>query len=180
MKYGELQEPKPPRFPLFIDLRPSKNVNIKTLNTKFNDILDQKSNQNEQSHNKDSQQTNKQQNQTLKTAHSLLQMSMIQQGVKQLPHNMLANTEFIGQKQNFEGINNPSYINYAAAFQAGFNANSINDIKKKKKELQDPTKSESENEDDTEPFSSDLTYAHNLNLFKKLDDINPFKKFRNI
>ena len=176
MKYGELQEPKPPRFPLFIDLRPSKNVNIQTLNTKFNDILDQKSNQNEQSHNKDSQQPNKQQNQTLKTAHSLLQMSMIQQGVKQLPHNMLANTEFIGQKQNFEGINNPSYINYAAAFQAGFNTNSINDIKKKKKELQDPTKAESENEDDTEPFASDLTYAHNLNLFKKLDDINPFKK----
>jgi len=61
MKYGELQEPKPPRFPLFIDLRPSKNVNIQTLNTKFNDILDQKSNQNEQSHNKNSQQTNKQQ-----------------------------------------------------------------------------------------------------------------------
>ena len=176
MKYGELQEPKPPRFPLFIDLRPSKTVNIKTLNTKFNDILDQKSNQNEQSQNKDSQQTNKQQNQTLKTAHSLLQMSMIQQGVKQLPHNMLANTEFIGQKQNFEGINNPSYINYAAAFQAGFNANSINDIKKKKKELQDPTKAESENENDTEPIANDLTYAHNLNLFKKLDDINPFKK----
>ena len=46
---------------------------------------------------------------------------------------MLANAEFIGSKQNFEGINNPAYINYAAAFQAGFNSNTINDIKKKKK-----------------------------------------------
>ena len=176
MKYGELQEPKPPRFPLFIDLRPSKNVNIEKLSTNFDDILDKKSNQNQNSEQKNNNQTNKPISPKLKTAHSLLQMSIIHQGVKQLPHHMLANAEFIGSKQNFEGINNPAYINYAAAFQAGFNSNTINDIKKKKKELQDPTHADPENEDDTQAFTTDLTYAHNLNLFKKLDDINPFKK----
>ena len=52
MKYGELQEPKPPRFPLFIDLRPSKNVNIEKLSTNFDDILYKKSNQNQNSEQK--------------------------------------------------------------------------------------------------------------------------------
>ncbi|MBH38391.1 hypothetical protein CL658_05100 [bacterium] len=179
MKYGEFQEPKPPRFPLFIDLRPTKTANIDTENRNFNDILDQKSNQNPEQKNTESQNQTKQTQ--INLAHSLLQTSLIHQGAKQLPHHVLANAEFIGKKQNFEGINNPSYINYAAAFQAGFNATSINDIKKKKKELQDPTKEseeseESEESSDNNTPASDLTYAHNLNLFKKLDDINPFKK----
>jgi hypothetical protein len=131
MKYGEFQEPKPPRFPLFIDLRPTKTANIDTENRNFNDILDQKSNQNPEQKNTESQNQTKQTQ--INLAHSLLQTSLIHQGAKQLPHHVLANAEFIGKKQNFEGINNPSYINYAAAFQAGFNSTSINKIKKKKK-----------------------------------------------
>ncbi|MBI59723.1 hypothetical protein CL657_00730 [bacterium] len=178
MKYGEFHEPKPPRFHLFIDLRPSKSAEIKKEMSNFNDILDKKSNKETQSkQNNTSSQSNTNQSQT-QLAHSLLQTSMIQQGAKHLSHHMLANAEFVGNKQNFEGINNPAYINYAAAFQAGFNATSIDDIKKKKKHLQEAPSDSSEDSDSTEDNHSmkNLTYTHNLNLFKQLDDINPFKK----
>jgi len=172
MKYSDFQEPKPPKFPLFIDLRPDKTTDLtKTEHNNFKNVLVDKI---ETTDPKQQTQTAKATSESLAISQALVQTSLIQQGTKHLAHGTLANTEFIGKSQNFEGVNNPNYVNYAAAFQAGFNSSSVEDLKRRKKTTEATT-----TDDTTETSENDsegLTYTHNLNLFNKLSEINPFKK----
>ena len=173
MKYNDFQEPKPPKFPLFIDLRPNKNSDItKTEHDNFKNVLVEKIEGDEQQ----KQVTTKPTAESKAVSQALLQTSLIQQGAKHLPHHLLSKTEFIGNSQNFEKVKDPSYINYAAAFQAGFHASSVEDIKRRKKITDEQDLDETAEDSDKEIASEGLTYTHNLNLFNKLSEINPFKK----
>ena len=168
---------KTPKFPLFIDIRPDKTSNLSKIpHNNFQDVL------------ADKIETNVDQSKTTSTADSakkfatsqaLIQTSLIQQGNKHLTHNTLAKAEFIGDKQNFESVKDPNYVNYAAAFQAGFNASSIEDLKRKKKASTANSETDAPEDDDADTAKSPiegLTYTHNFNLFGKLSELNPFKK----
>ena len=157
MKYGELQEPKPPRFPLFIDLKPEKNSNLNKVDTTFNDVLSNNLDSDHKPTEKAPKQAEK-----IAISHSTLQTSIIQQGIKHLPHSQIAAIEQIGQKQNSERVGESTYINYAAAFQAGFSTTTLDSIKRRKKQLDQVPLDE---QSDPENPSKGTTYSHNLNLF---------------
>jgi hypothetical protein len=76
MKYNDFQEPKPPKFPLFIDLRPNKNSDItKTEHDNFKNVLVEKIEGDEQQ----KQVTTKPTAESKAVSQALLQTSLIQQ-----------------------------------------------------------------------------------------------------
>jgi hypothetical protein len=169
MKYSDFQEPKPPRMPLIITPTPDKISDLKKIDNNFNDVL---------ADNIDSNQELKPDKKTSKStkiavAHSTLQTSIIQQGVKHIEHAKIAQIEQLGEKQNAERVGEKNYINYAAAFQAGLSSSTIDDIKRKKKQYEDTPIDE---EKDDENPAKGLSYTHNLSLYKKITEFNPYKK----
>jgi hypothetical protein len=169
MKYSDFQEPKPPRLPLMITPIPDKIADLSKVESTFNDVL---------ADNLDTQQNTPKETKTTKSqkiaiAHTTLQTSIIQQGLKHVDHANIAKIEQLGQKTNAERVGQKDYINYAAAFQAGLSSSTVDDIKRKKKEYQE---AEIDEETDEENPAKGLSYTHNLSLYKKITEFNPLKK----
>ena len=169
MKYSDFQEPKPPRLPLMITPMPDKLSELSKVDSSFNDVL---------ADNLDTQQdttknTTTTKSQKIAVAHSTLQTSIIQQGIKHIEHAKIAQIEQLGQKNNSERVGEKNYINYAAAFQAGLSSSTVDDIKRKKKEYEEIPIDEDEDEENP---AKGLSYTHNLSLYKKISEFNPFKK----
>jgi hypothetical protein len=169
MKYSDFQEPKPPRLPLMITPIPDKIADLSKAKSTFNDVL---------ADNLDTQQQTPKETKTTKSqkiaiAHTTLQTSIIQQGLKHVDHAKIAQIEQLGQKSNAERVGQKEYINYAAALQAGLSSSTVDDIKRKKKEYQE---AEIDEETDEDNPAKGLSYTHNLSLYKKITEFNPFKK----
>lgn len=169
MKYSDFQEPKPPRMPLIITPTPDKISDLKKIDTNFNDVLADNIDSNQDS--KPDTKTSK--SQKLAVAHSTLQTSIIQQGIKHIEHSKIAQIEQLGQKNNSERVGEKNYINYAAAFQAGLSSSTVDDIKRKKKEYEEAPIDEEKDDDNP---AKGLSYTHNLSLYKKITEFNPYKK----
>jgi hypothetical protein len=169
MKYSDFQEPKPPRMPLMITPTPDRISDLSKLDTNFNDVLADNIDTNQET----KADTKSSKSQKLAVAHSTLQTSIIQQGMKHIEHAKIAQIEQLGQKTNSERVGEKNYINYAAAFQAGISSSTADDIKRKKKQYEEiPI---DEEKDDDNPAKG-LSYTHNLSLYKNITEFNPYKK----
>ena len=157
MSYNDgFSQPKPPKFSLIMPLTPDKTARFDSDPQTFNTLLDTKLNDTPQQSNQGS--SGKASKYALPKA--MLDATRLQQGSDFRSHATTMQSEFIKSKQNHEYPNQVDYVNYSAAFSSsGFNQNTIDDIKKRKKII------EKDGLEEDEASKNAITYSHNLNQF---------------
>ncbi len=168
MSYNDgFSQPKPPKFSLILPLTPDRTARFDADPETFNTLLDTKLNKTPEQSNQAS--SAKASQHALPKA--ILDATRFQQGSDFRSQATTMQSEFIKSKQNHEYPNQVDYVNYSAAFaSSGFNQNTIDDIKKRKKII------EQDGLEEDEASKNAITYSHNLNQFGSIISHNPFKK----
>jgi len=159
---------KPTVIPFIGDTRPSKGWDFSEYSDKnsFSNRLNQNMSEFE------SKNLTRTQKQAFSAMVSTMQMATIKKGLDNFSHGHLSNIEFVADKQNYEKVNKPDYVDYRNYLYTP--------LDKLSKAALQPTEDDDEDdieETDEEDLPSEgHTISHNLNLYGGFAGFNPFKK----